>query len=234
MKLTGILLCGAKADFPKYGTLVAPDVNALNHQHFFGMRLDFSLDGTNNSIYEVNTKSEPMGPDNPQGNAFYAESTLFETEQEAQRQINPFTARYWKVVNPNKKNRLGQNVAFKIVPGDTTVPFAHPDSPIRKRAGFLNKHIWVTPYNPDEKYPAGDYPNQHAGGEGLPKWTKENRAISNTDVVVWYVFGHHHLARPEDYPVMPCAYSGFHLTPLGFFAENPALDVPPSKPKHCH
>lgn len=232
VKLTGILLCGALANNPKYGTLVAPEVNALNHQHFFGMRLDFAVDGTQNSVYEVNTKAEPMGPENPHGNAFYAESTLLETEQDAKRTINPFTARYWKVVNPNKKNRLGQNVGYKIAPGDTTVPFAHPQSPILQRAGFLTQHLWVTPYRAGEKYPAGDYPNQHVGGDGLPLWTKQDRNVANADVVVWYVFGKHHLARPEDHPVMPVACTGFHLMPVGFFSENPALDVPPSTPKN--
>lgn len=235
VKLTGILLCAALANTPKYGTLVAPELNATNHQHFFCMRLDFDLDGTANSVYEVNTEAEPMGPENPMGNAFYAVSTLLATEQQAQRLIDPFTARYWKVVNPNVTNRLGQPVGFKLAPGENVLPFAHPDSPIMKRAGFMGKHLWVTPYDPAERYPAGDYPNQHPGGQGLPQWTQANRSIENTDVVVWYNFGHHHIPRPEDWPVMPTAYSGFMLKPVGFFDCNPALDVPPSEPKHaCH
>ena len=43
-----------------------------------------------------------------------------------------------------------------------------------------------------------------------------------------------HIVRPEDWPVMPCAYTGFRLKPLGFFDGNPALDIPPSPPKACH
>ena len=234
VKLTGILLCGALADQPKYGTLVAPELNALNHQHFFCMRLDFDLDGQQNSVYEVNTEAEPLGEHNPFGNAFYAKPTLLETEQTAQRIIDPLTARYWKVVNPSVHNRLGQPVGFKIIAGENVLPFAHPDSPILKRAGFMTKHLWVTPFQEDEKYPAGDYPNQHPGGEGLPKWTLANRSIVETDVVVWYVFGHHHIPRPEDWPMMPTAYSGFVLKPLGFFDANPALDVPPTAQGHCH
>lgn len=235
IKLTGILLCGALADCAKYGTLVAPELNALNHQHFFCMRLDFDLDGTANSVYEVNSVAEPLGPENPYGNAFYAESTLLATEQAAQRLIDPFTARYWKVVNPQVQNRLGQAVGFKLIPGDSAVPFAHPNAPILQRAGFMTKHLWVTPYEASERYPAGDYPNQHAGGEGLPKWTQADRSIENTDLVVWYNFGHHHIPRPEDFPIMPVAYTGFALKPVGFFDANPALDVPPSVAKHaCH
>jgi primary-amine oxidase len=235
IKLTGLLLCGALADYPKYGTLVAPELNALNHQHFFCMRLDFDLDGVENSVYEVNSEAEPIGPDNPQGNAFFARSTLLPTEQTAQRIIDPLGGRYWKVVNPNVHNRLGQPVGFKIMPGENVLPFAHADAPILKRAGFMTKHLWVTPYESSERFATGDYPNQHPGGDGLPKWTQANRAIDNTDIVVWYVFGHHHIPRPEDFPVMPTAYSGFMLKPVGFFAANPALDVPPSSQQHsCH
>lgn len=235
VKLTGILLVGALADQPKYGTLVAPEVNALNHQHFFAMRLDFDIDGCPNSVYEVNGEAEPMGPENPFGNGWYAVSTLLKQEQDAQRLIDPFKARYWKVVNPNVQNRLGQPTGFKLIPGENVLPFAHPNAPILKRAGFLTRHLWVTPYHPDENFPAGPYPNQHPGGEGLPQWTQANRDLENTDVVLWYVFGHHHVPRPEDWPVMPVAYSGFTLKPVGFFAQNPALDVPPSPPKHaCH
>ncbi|WP_218080673.1 primary-amine oxidase [Anthocerotibacter panamensis] len=234
-KLTGILLTGTALDEeqPHYGTLVAPRVNALNHQHFFGMRLDMSVDGEHNSVYEVNTEAQPAGPDNPQGNAFFAQSTLLATESEAQRLINPLSARSWNIVNPCVLNSLGQPVAYKLIPGENVLPFAHPDSSILKRAGFLTKHLWVTPYEPEEHYPAGDYPNQHPGGEGLPRWTQANRPLENTDLVVWYNFGHHHLPRPEDWPVMPVAHIGFLLKPTGFFDRNPALDVPPSG-KHCH
>ena len=37
---------------------------------------------------------------------------------------------------------------------------------------------------------------------GLPAWTAANRPIENTDVVLWYVFGIHHVTRPEEWPVM--------------------------------
>lgn len=234
IKLTGILLCGALADQPKYGTLVAPDLNAIIHQHFFGMRLDFDIDGSENSVVEVNTQSELPGPDNPQGNACFTVETPLASELAAQRLIDPLAGRYWKVINPHVTNRLGKPVGFKLIPGENVLPFAQPDAPILKRAGFLTKHLWVTPYQIDEKYSAGDYPNQHVGGEGLPKWTAADRAIADTDVVVWYTFGHHHVPRPEDWPVMPVAYSGFTLKPLGFFDRNPALDVPPSAAKHGH
>lgn len=228
VKLTGILLCAAVGDTPNYGTLVAPELNALNHQHFFCMRLDMSVDGESNSVYETHSEAIPPGPDNPQMNAFVAKKVLLKTEQEAQQRVDPFIARSWLIANPNVKNYLGQPVAYKLIPAETCLPFANPEAWVMKRAGFLDTHFWATPYHPDENFPAGDHPNQHPGGEGLQQWTQANREIENTDVVIWYNFGHHHIPRPEDWPIMPAAYIGFHLKPFGFFDRNPGLDVPPN------
>ena len=130
VKLTGIVNTAATApgEVPKYGALIAPQLNAPIHQHFFNVRLDMSIDGENNSIYEVNTEAEPLGSENPYGNAFFAKSTLLAPESEAQRIINPLSGRYWKIVNPSSLNSLGQPVGYKLAPGDNILPFAHPDS----------------------------------------------------------------------------------------------------------
>jgi primary-amine oxidase len=94
----------------------------------------------------------------------------------------------------------------------------------------------VTPFAEDERRAAGDYPNQHRGGAGLPAWTAQDRPVVDTDIVVWHSFGVTHIPRPEDWPVMPVEYTGFSLIPFGFFDRNPALDVPPGAggDVHCH
>ena len=61
---------------------------------------------------------------------------------------------------------------------------------------------------PGERFPAGDYPNQDPGGAGLPAWTKANRPIGDTDVVLWYTVSSNHITRPEDWPVMPAKRAG--------------------------
>jgi primary-amine oxidase len=190
------------------------------------------VDGLNNSVYEVNTEAEPPGPENPHGNAYFAKATVLSTESEAQRVIDPLSGRYWKVINPTVRNIVGEPVGYKLMPGENVLPFAHPESSVFKRANFATKHLWVTPYNPAERYPAGDYPNQHPGGAGLPAWTQANRSLENTNVVLWYTVGVHHIPRTEDWPVMPVTYYGFTLKPVGFFDRNPALDVPPPPHKH--
>lgn len=235
VKLTGELNTGTydETGKSKYGVELAPQLNGSIHQHFFNFRLDPMLDGTNNSVVEVNTVSEEKGPNNPYSNAYYPVSTTFKTEEEAQRILNLETARSWKIINPNSKNVVGQPVGYKIMPGENCLPFAHDDSSVIKRAGFIKKHLFVTKYDPKELYAAGTYPNQHKGGDGLPKYASSNRNIENEDIVVWYTMGHHHIPRPEDWPVMPTAYINFQLKPAGFFDRNPALDLPRPTPKTC-
>jgi primary-amine oxidase len=104
---------------------------------------------------------------------------------------------------------------------------ADPSSSVARRAVFASKNLWVTRYSPDELHAAGDYPNQHPGGDGLPRWTSADRSLEQEDVVLWHTFAVTHDPRPEDWPVMPVEYAGFSLKPAGFFARNPALDVPP-------
>ena len=57
---------------PKYGNLVAPQLYAPNHQHFFNVRLDFDLDGTTNTVQQVDVVADPPGENNPFENAFRA------------------------------------------------------------------------------------------------------------------------------------------------------------------
>ena len=235
-KATGIVQTGALHDgeVTKYGAMLGPNLYGPHHQHFFCMRLDPMVDGPNNRFTEVNTVADPMGPENPCGNAFYPVRTTFETELEAQRRINLESARTWLIESSETENALGGRPAYKLVPGENCLPFAQPGSSIAGRAAYMWNHVWVTPFDTDERYPAGEFPNQHPGGDGLPRWTKADRSIKDRELVVWYVLGHHHIVRPEDWPVMPVSRMGFALKPVGFFTRNPALDVPPSTPHHCH
>ena len=236
-KLTGIVQTRAVApgERPRYGTLVAPQLDAPNHQHLFCMRLDMEVDGPRNSVVEVDAVGLPVGPDNPHGNAIVARETVLGNERDGRRSCDHRTARTWKIVNPNVRNRLGAPVAYKLVPFTGPTLLAAPDSDLARRAEFARAHLWVTRYSPDELHPAGDYPNQHPG-DGIATWIRQERDLVNTDVVLWHTFGTSHLPRPEDWPVMPCDYVGFTLKPAGFFDRNPALDVPPPQghgSAHC-
>ncbi len=211
---------------PASGHLVAAGVVAPHHQHFFSFRLDLDVDGPDNSVHEMNTRAVPPGPENPSGNAFVMEETLLGTERAAQRRMDMQAARTWAVVSSSARNALGGPTGYILVPGANALPYAAPESSVRRRAGFIDNHFWATRYDPGEMSAAGTYPNQSRGGEGLPQWVADDEPLAGQDVVVWYTLGTTHIPRPEEWPVMPVAHVGFRLIPGGFFSRNPALDVP--------
>ncbi len=232
VKLTGIINTTALAPGQpaRHGTEVAPRLNAPYHQHYFNARLDLDVDGEANTVEEVNAVSLPPGPENPFLSGYTTETMPLSTELKARRDTNPASARFWRIVNPGRKNALGRPVAYRLFPAETTRPFAQPGASLLKRAAFITHNLWVTPYEPAERFPAGEYPNQNPGGDGLPRWTKADRDLNDRDVVLWYTFGQTHVPRVEDWPVMPVSSVGFQLRPDGFFDRNPALDLPPPSP----
>jgi primary-amine oxidase len=234
VKLTGVLTTGALPDGerPRHGQVVAPGLYGPNHQHFFNVRLDMTIDGERNSVYELDSVPDDA-EHNPHNNAWVVRSTLLETEGTAMRKTNSATARYWQIANPAVTNELGNPVAYKLMPGASVPPMVQPGSAIYDRARFVQHDLWVTANDPKEQFAAGDYPYQSPEAEGLPKYVADDASVVDTDVVVWYTVGAHHIVRPEDWPVMPVNFAGFHLKPVGFFDGNPALDMPPSPIAHA-
>jgi primary-amine oxidase len=213
-------------DGPPSGHLVAANVMAPHHQHFFNFRLDLDVDGTANEVHEMNTRAGSAGKDNPMLNQMIMEETDLASEKRAPRRMDQQSARHWLVMNPQAQNSLGHHTSYILAPAANALPYVAPNSPVRQRAGFINNHFWATRYHPDEAYAAGAYPNQSTGGDGLPKWIADDEPLKGQDVVVWYTLGITHIPRPEEWPIMPVTHVGFRLIPGGFFSRNPALDVP--------
>jgi primary-amine oxidase len=216
------------------GTLVDERTYAPFHQHFLVARLDLDIDGPSNTVYASESYAEAMGPDNPYGLSVVVRNVALRNEEEGKQDVDFSTQRAWKVANPNVTNGLGTHPSYKLVPGSAIPPMFDPKSPVLQRANVIGHTLWVTPNRPDERWPAGEFVNQSVADTGLGRWTKANRPIENTDVVLWYVFGLHHITRPEDWPVMPVDVVSFWLKPFGFFDRNPALDVPAAPPEQCH
>ncbi|MGV8871193.1 MAG: primary-amine oxidase [Rhodococcus sp. (in: high G+C Gram-positive bacteria)] len=232
-KATGIVFTSAYRGEDGYSTEMAPGLGAPFHQHLFSARLDMEVDGQRNTVTEVDAVPVAMGPENPWGNAFRAQKTTITSESNGQRMADNSKARVWHITNPEKQNRLGQDVGYALHPEGQPTLLADPSSSIAQRAAFATKHLWVTPYDKKERYPAGDFVNQHPGSGGLPTFVAGDRDVEGKDLVLWHTFGLTHFPRPEDWPVMPVDYAGFKLKPVGFFDRNPALNVPASPSTHC-
>jgi primary-amine oxidase len=222
VRATGIVVT-SEASSSASGTLVDQRTYAPFHQHFIVARLDLDVDGPANTVYVTESRTAA-------GLGLTLHEAPLRSESEGKQDYDWATQRSWKITNPNNKNGLGVTSAYKLVPSGAIPHLIDPSESVFRRAEVIGHTLWVTPYREDERWPCGDFPNLSERDTGLPVWTAADRSIENTDIVLWYVFGIHHIPRPEDWPVMPVDIVSFWLKPSGFFDRNPTLDVPPSHP----
>ncbi|MCU1528600.1 MAG: tyramine oxidase [Frondihabitans sp.] len=234
VKATGVVFTSAyPGEGYPFASELAPGLGAPYHQHLFSARLDTMIDGTGNAVDELEAAFVPRGPSNPTGTGFTQAVTRLTSEKDAQRVADNAKNRVWLVSNPSVKNRLGGSTGYVLFPEGKPLLIADAESDIHRRATFSTKHLWVTPYDPTENYPAGDFVNMHHGGAGLPTWTAADRPVDDTDIVLWHTFGLTHFPRLEDWPIMPVDSTGFVMKPHGFFGRNPTLDIPETTGDHC-
>jgi primary-amine oxidase len=209
-----------------YGRFVDQNLIAVNHDHYFNFRIDLDVDGPANSFLADRLVTRILPADNPRRSIWVREPALARTESEAMLHMDMDKPALWRVISPRQKNHVGYPTSYQLLPGMTAATLLSPDDYARRRAGFIDHHLWVTPYRYEERYAAGDYPTLSTAGQGLPAWTNANRRIEDTDIVLWYTIGMHHMVRGEDWPVMPVLWHSFELRPFDFFDRNPALDLP--------
>jgi primary-amine oxidase len=210
-----------------HGTLIDTRTYAPFHQHFIVARLDLDIDGPTNTVMRSETQIEPFSDTNPYGLALTQVNTAIDTE--GFDDVNWETQRGWKIVNENSLNGLGTPVSYKLAPSGAIPPMFHPLAPALQRAQVIAHPVWVTPNDAEQRWPSGEFVNQSSVDHGMPEWVSAARPVRDVDLVLWYVFGIHHITRPEDWPVMPADTVSFWLKPVGFFDRNPALDVAPSE-----
>jgi primary-amine oxidase len=205
----------------QFQTVLNRNIAAPVHQHFFNYRIDFDIDGTDNTVFETNLKATASA----QGNAFVKEETPLTREQH--RDLEDKTYRRWTVRSASRRNAQGAPTGYELVPGDSTLAYASSRYQPLRRAAFAQHPFWVTRYADGEHYASGAYPNQGPVGEGLAAYAAGREDTVGQDLVVWFTTAFTHLPAVENYPVMAAETIGFKLEPAGFFDRDPTLDVSP-------
>jgi primary-amine oxidase len=208
----------------RYGTLVAPNLVAVNHDHYFNFRLDLDVDGPSNSFNHDVYKTVALPADSPRRSVYVVEPALASTEKGARFDTGHGPAKY-RVVNEGRTNAVGNPVSYELMASTHARLSIDPEDWPARRARFLRHDIWVTPFAPAERHAAGDYLVGSRGDDGLFVWSERDRPVRNEDIVVWLNLGMHHLTRAEDLPVMPTVWHSFRLRPHNFFERNPAIDL---------
>lgn len=216
---------GTAGEDTAYGTLVAPQIVAQNHDHYFNFRLDMDVDGLNNSFVKETLERVQLPQDNPRRSIWVTNMDVAKTDTQAKFDLDYQNPSMWRVTNFNTKNAMGYPPSYQIMSmGNSSTLLSKDDYPNR-RANFTNHHLWITPYDSNEKYASGFYPNQSKGEDGLEAWTSRDRPIENNDLVAWYTLGFHHMPVAEDWPLLPTSWHGFMLKPANFFDRNPAINL---------
>jgi len=209
----------------RYGALVAPNVVAPFHSHFFNFRLDLDIDGAANQFMRLHLTPQHR-TDSPRRSYWAVEDELPAKEMNARTIIDPARPAALHFVNPNVEGALGHHPAYMLDPsGSYANSLLAPDDPPFRRNAYVAYQLWVTPYDPDQRYAGGRYAMMSDGSDTLAAWARRDLPVGNRDIVAWFTMGFHHLPRMEDWPVMPTHWSSFSLMPYNFFADNPALTV---------
>ncbi|MBT3497472.1 MAG: hypothetical protein HOD00_08625 [Gemmatimonadales bacterium] len=209
----------------RYGSFVAPYTVAMNHSHFFNFRLDFDVDGPTNSLAVDRIVTEELPAANPRRSVWRVQTDTPLREAEGKRTSTLTAPEHWRVVSPSRIGPQGYPSGYLLEGHGVRTMLLESDY-MRRNAGFTEHTLWTTPMRADEMFASGAYPTNAAVDQGLPAWTQANRGIENTDIVLWYTIGFHHIARPEDWPILPMELHGFDLKPAAFFERNPVLNLP--------
>ncbi len=218
---------GGKPRSDAFGRFISENLVAVNHDHFLSFRLDLDVDGPKNSFVIDRLKPQRLADGSPRRSTWTVQSDVVKTEQAGRLHMHMDKPTLWRVVNPAASGPLGYPTSFELKPGHSAISLFSPDDNPQLRGGFSQYCLWVTAYSDKERYAAGPYPTGARVAGGLPVWAAADRPVENTDIVVWYTMGMHHVPRAEDWPVMPTAWHEFELRPFDFFPRNPALDLPP-------
>lgn len=227
------------AEDTRYGTLIDHNIVGTTHQHIYNFRLDLDVDGEQNTLTEIDPIVAPNTRGGPRTSTMQTETRTVQTEKQAAQKFDPGTIRL--LSNTNKTNKLGNPVSYQLIPyAGGTHPVAKganfgQDEWIYNRLNFMDKQIWITTFNPNEFFPEGKYPNRSDKDTGLGQFTANDENIVNTDNVVWLTTGTTHVARSEEWPIMPTEWVNVLLKPWNFFDETPTLDLlAPEPAAHKH
>jgi primary-amine oxidase len=169
-----------------WATNVGPGVVAPFHQHIFSLRIDPAIDGYKNTVFYEDSVPLPVDDTlNPYGIGYGVEKTTIKKAGTARTSVDRH--RVFKIRNDAIINSVSHKpVAYAIHTAPSQMILMAKTSFNAKRAAFAQEPVWVTKYQDDELYAAGEFTNQSREDTGLGVWARRDDDVENDDVVFWH------------------------------------------------
>ena len=210
----------------KHGTLIAPNLVAANHDHYFNFRIDFDVDQPVNQMGTMEIVPAEVAEDSPRRSMWTWQHVMPDSELDARYRFSAMKPKHIHIGNPDREGYLGQTPGWMIHHGSIAYgPFDFENDPPFKRNAYIEYSSWTTVYDPEQRYAGGKYAMQSDGSDTLAEWVKQDRPLQGQDIVSWFTAGFHHIPRMEDWPVMSTEWKTVHILPFNFFAHNPAMTL---------
>jgi primary-amine oxidase len=210
----------------EYGAVVGPNLIATHHDHFLSFRLDLDVQGPSNHFVRARMLAEPVTEVPGRTSLWRLERETVATELGSATFDDPEAPELWIVESERANESTGNHPGYLIDPMDAVaLPLVSDDDPGLQRAGWAANTIWVTPYDPGQRFASGEFV-EGGPADGLTEWVAADRPIVDTDLVVWFTVGFHHVPRSEDLPIMPSHRASFALLPWNVSTSNPLVVDP--------
>lgn len=214
------------AEDTRYGTLIAPNLVASNHDHYFNFRLDFDIDQPVNRFATMDIVPAEVPADSPRRSMWKVEMNAPDSELDARYRISAMEPRYFMLMNPDRKGPLGHTPGYMIHHGSIAYgPYDFVNDPPMMRNAYIEYSVWNTVYDPAQRYAGGKFAMASDGSDTLAEWVKADRPLAGQDIVTWFTAGFHHVPRMEDWPVMSTDWKTIHIMPHNFFPMNPSITL---------
>ncbi|GLJ45537.1 hypothetical protein SUGI_0958590 [Cryptomeria japonica] len=125
-----------------YGNLLEENKIGTFHDHFLTFYLDMDVDGVENSFVKAMIKRKDVtNSKSPRKSYWTIEKMVAKIEDDAKIQFD------WKkladllVINPNKKSKVGQDIAYRLATGSIATSLLSLDDYPQIRAAFTNNQV---------------------------------------------------------------------------------------------
>ena len=125
-----------------YGTLVAPNLVAPFHDHYFNFRLDFDVDGPINHPAVLEVVAGEPAPESPRRSFWKVERSAPASELEGRYRLSAIAPKYFLIANEAERTALGHHPAYMIHHGSVAYGrFEYATDPPMRRNAYIEHTI---------------------------------------------------------------------------------------------